>query len=116
MNYSNPQRCAVIKDWPSGMEQVTAIFSVETSKKGERVSRITQSVSGRESKPKLTTYAKKAMIVTGDDERIYIAQLIFDNCVRIAQSNMKFDQETIWAKDSRFAAILALFADAPQTV
>lgn len=112
MNYSNPKRQLTVENWPGGMERVTAIFTVEAlqHRQAERVSRITRSPSGKESRPKLTTYALKVAIVSGDDGKTYIAQLQSTGCISIMQGNLKFEQETIWPKDERFERVFALFA------
>ncbi len=75
MSYSNPRTSAVIPDWPSGSQRVTATFSIEAHpKRGERGVRTTTGA------PKTLTYARKARIVDGDDGRIYIA---YSPCVPV---------------------------------
>jgi hypothetical protein len=40
--YSNPRMHAVIENWPSGHDRVTATFSIETDpKRGQRAVRVT---------------------------------------------------------------------------
>lgn len=108
--YSNGVKWLEVKDWPSGNKRVVAIFKVESTNEGERVSRTTIDEFRRESKPKLTAYARKCAIVTGDDGKTYIAELQLDDCISIMQSNLKFKEEMIWWDSSpdRFAAVLAL--------
>lgn len=66
LQLSNPRKHAVIENWPSGRNRVTATFDVETGKQGERVSRVTTG------KPKRTTYCKRMAIVDGDDGKTYL--------------------------------------------
>lgn len=112
--YSNPERYLLVPDWPSGNERVSAMFTVETSKKGQRVSRVTTDKYGRESKPKVTTFTKQVAIVTGDDNKTYIAELSPTGIISIVQSNLKFTDEIISRDGSpeRYAAVLALIRQA----
>lgn len=63
---SNPRTHAVIENWPSGANRVTATFTVEKNKRGERIARTTTG------KPKVTTYHDKMAIVDGEDGRTYL--------------------------------------------
>lgn len=82
--FSNPRKSAVIENWPSGSKRVTAVFEVESNKKGERVLRTTTG------KPKMTTYNRSMAIVDGDDGKTYILGLATHfNMVTIYSSDMK---------------------------
>lgn len=100
--YSNPRMSATIADWPNGSRRVTAVFSIEQTKRGERGVRTTTGA------PKMLTYARKARIVDGDDGRTYIAELTLTH-VTIMRGDMKFQEETIFPDDPRWPAMLALF-------
>jgi hypothetical protein len=105
MTYSNPRMSAVIPEWPSGTKRVTAKFEIErNAKRGERAVRTTDGA------PKKLTYAVKARIVDGDDGRTYIAELSIYGHVSIMRGDMKFEHETIWPDNPRYAAALELFA------
>lgn len=65
MKFVNPRNEASVENWPHGSKRVTALFFVETNKKGSRIGRCTTG------KPKYTTYHKKMVIVDGDDGKTY---------------------------------------------
>ncbi len=104
MTYSNPRMSAVINDWPSGSKRVTATFEIEQTKRGERAVRTTTG------SPKKLTFAKMARIVDGDDGRTYIAEFTEYGHISIMRGDMKFEQETIFPRDSRYSEVLELFA------
>lgn len=102
--YNNPRMDAVIQDWPSGSQRVTAVFTIEQTKRGERAIRTTTGA------PKKLTFAQKMRIVDGDDGRTYIAELSFYGHITIMRGDMKFNEETVHTSDPRYAEIFALFA------
>ena len=102
--YSNPRMKAVIQDWPSGHKRVTATFEIEQTKRGERAVRTTDGA------PKKLTFASKARIVDGSDGRTYIAELTLYGHISIMKGDMKFQQESIFERDARYAAVFELFA------
>ena len=69
MILSNPRQRAVIENWPSGRNRVTATFEVEATKRGQRVHR---TITG---KPKATTYHLRMCICDGDDGLTYLVGL-----------------------------------------
>jgi len=104
LTYSNPRLKAVIEDWPlSFNKRGTAVFAIEADKRGERCVRTTTG------KAKLGVYCNKARIVDGSDGRTYIARLYGNDMVSIMRGDMKFEQETVFDRDERFPALLALF-------
>ena len=110
MNYSNPVKHLEVTDWPYGKFRTHATFMVESAKKGERVSRITVNPkTGRDNKPKKTTFSKLARIVTGEDNRTYIAELSIYNHITIRESNLQYEHEVIHDNDPRFADLIKLF-------
>ena len=111
MNYSNPRTELTVNDWPYGKNRVTAIFTIEAGKKGERAVRVTENPRGGWNKPKKLTYANQARIVDGDDGKTYIAELSNYGFITIMQSNMQYQAESISPDDDRFPAIRALFGD-----
>ena len=75
MQYSNPRLHAEFDNWPCGGKVVKCQFAVEyNGNKGSRVARTTTDKSGLWCKPKYTTYAKRSVIVDGEDGRTYILQ------------------------------------------
>ena len=102
--YSNPRMNAVIENWPNGANRVTAVFFIEQTKRGERAVRVTTGA------PKKLTYAVKSRIVDGDDGRTYIAELTAYGHITIMRGDMKFNEESIFERDSRYAEMRALFA------
>ena len=105
LTYSNPRMAATIENWPSGSKRVTAVFEIEQdSKRGERAVRTTTG------EPKKLTYAKLARIVDGSDGRTYIAEYSLYGHISIKRGDMKFDHETVFERDPRYAEMLELFA------
>ena len=103
--YSNPRLEAVISDWPSGSRRVEARFAIEArAGKGERATRTTTGA------PKVTTFALKTRIVTGDDGRTYIANLTMFGHISIMRGDMQFSEEAIFPHDPRYPEVAALFA------
>lgn len=108
--YSNPQTSLTVNDWPYGSMRTTAMFYVETHPtRGQRaVRRTVDPKTGRLSAPKAMTYARQVRIVDGSDGRTYIAELTPWH-VSIMQSNMKFQEESVFETDPRFTDMLNLF-------
>ena len=105
MNYSNPRMEAIVENWPSGRNTVTARFYVETAKRGQRGCRVTTG------KPKTLTFARQVRIVDGDDGRIYFAELDhFSNNICIMQGTMQYQQEYVTVGDPRHSDLLRMFA------
>jgi hypothetical protein len=99
---------AVIENWPHGSQRVTATFSIETDpKRGQRAVRVTTGA------PKKLTFARQMRIVDGDDGRTYIAALSGYGHITIKRGDMKFDHETVFERDPRYQALLALFEKVP---
>lgn len=109
MNYSNPRKELTVTDWPYGKSRVTAIFTIEQGKKGERAVRVTENPRGGWNKPKKLTFARMARIVDGEDGKTYIAELSNYGFVTIMQSNMKYQEESIHPGDDSYESALALF-------
>jgi len=110
MNYSNPQKELTVNDWPYGKNRVTAIFSIESGKKGERAVRVTENPRGGWNKPKKLTFANKMRIVDGDDGKTYIIGLSNYGFITVMQSNMQYMSESIHQDDDRYQDVLDLFA------
>jgi hypothetical protein len=105
--YSNPRMSAVIENWPHGSQRVTANFEIECDpKRGERAVRITTGA------PKKLTFAQKMRIVDGDDGRTYIAELTMYRHITIMRGDMKYNHETIFENNPRYAELLTLFSKA----
>jgi len=109
MKYSNPRTSLTVNDWPYGRSRVKAVFEVESTNRGERVSRVTDNPKGGTNKPKKTTYSLKARIVTGDDDRTYIAELSQFGHVTIMQSNLQYQEESVHPGDDNYPELMRLF-------
>jgi hypothetical protein len=112
MQYTNPRKFAQFNDWPSGNKRVRCTFAVESGgKKGQRVRRVTDKPGcpGVECAPKLTTFAKKVLLVDGDDGRIYIMEYTEYGTVSVMSSDMKHHHEGIYDSDVRKFDLLAMF-------
>lgn len=103
--YSNPRTYAAIHNWPMGSgKRGTAVFEIERRKGGgERAIRTTTGA------PKKLTYAKRARIVDGSDGKTYIAEDTGYGFYSIRRGDMKYEEESIHEKDSRFESVKALF-------
>jgi hypothetical protein len=102
-SYSNPRTSATIENWPSGSNRVTAQFSIESGKKGERAVRVTTGA------PKKLTFANKMRIVDGDDGRTYIAALTGYGHISVFHGDMKYSKEAVFESDPRYPELRALF-------
>ena len=110
--YSNPRIRAEIDNWPmGGSRRGVAVFSIEAKPgKGERAIRTTrQDGSSKATAPKTLTFSTRARIVDGNDGKTYVASLTTYGHVSVFQSNMQFEQESIFPGDLRYPAIRALF-------
>lgn len=102
--YSNPRKRATIENWPHGSKRVTAQFVIEVHpNRGERAVRTTTGA------PKKLTFAKQMCIVDGNDGRTYIAALTGYGHITIHRGDMKFNEESFFERDPRYAEIRALF-------
>lgn len=111
MNYTNPRKFAQFNDWPSGNKRVHCTFEVELGAKGQRVRRITDKpgCTGVKCAPKLTTFAKKVLLVDGEDGRIYIMEFTGHGFFSVMSSDMKHSYETIRDSDIRTFDLLKMF-------
>ena len=111
MKYTNPRTELTVNDWPYGRLRTTATFIIETVKGKQRAVRSTiNPKTGRENKPKKTTFSKLARIVDGSDGKTYIAEYTY-GAISIRQSNLQYQQEYIGDNDSRYPELLELFGD-----
>lgn len=102
--YSNPRMAATIENWPHGTKRVTAHFTIETEKRGQRAVRVTTGA------PKKLTFTRQMRIVDGDDGRTYIAALTTSyGHITIWRGDMKFSEEVVFERDERYPALRALF-------
>ena len=104
ITYSNPRTEAVIPDWPSGRNRVTARFFIESTPKGERAVRVTTG------KPVKLTFSRRMRIVDGDDGRTYIARDHGAGMVSIMRGDMRYQHEIAHDPNPRYAELIALFA------
>lgn len=109
--YSNPRKALVITDWPSGKYKTTATFTVESkANKGERAVRVTvHPKTGRANAPKALTYADRVVFADGNDGRLYVLELTSYGFISVMRGTFDYSQESIFQKDARYAAVLALF-------
>jgi hypothetical protein len=56
---------AIIEDWPSGSRRVTATFTTDSNKRGQRISRVTTG------KPKKSTYHDLVCLCDGSDGKTH---------------------------------------------
>lgn len=112
ITYRDPCTSIHFDNWPWGSKLKTdCFFSVERTKRGERVVRtMIDPRNGRNCKPKKTTYGVKAMIVTGSDGQTYIVQRLV-GAFHVMQSNLQFTQEYIRLLDNspRYQEMYELF-------
>jgi len=113
--YTNPRTFAAIPDWPYGRKTRTlCTFTVEVLESGgshkERISKVTVNPNtGRDNKPKKTTFSPAVRIVDGSDGKTYLIQKSGYSMVIYVKKSDFFDFESIHPEDERYAATLALF-------
>lgn len=113
MNYTNPRLHAEIDGWPYGSLRTTAFFDIERSPRGERAVRVTiNPKTGGKSAPKSLTYGLRQRIVDGDDGKTYILSLSIYGNISVMQSNMQYQQESVYPEDARYAAMRELLNQA----
>ena len=103
ITYSNPRHKAVLNNWPSGTQRVTATFSIETTPRGQRAVRVTTG------KPVKITFARRMRIVDGDDGKIYIARDHGHGMISIFRGDMKYQEELAHDPSSCYAEPMNLF-------
>jgi len=111
MKYSNPRREAMIEDWPFGRFTCRAWFQVETKKnKGERVARRTENKSRTGwNKPKTCIYARRVMIVDGDDGKTYILRE-YRSHIDVFGGDMKYSHAALWPDHEDYANAAEMLA------
>jgi hypothetical protein len=110
--YSNPRMEAVVENWPSGRNRVTAKFVIEVDTKNRR-ERACRTTTGETKK---LTYAHKARIVDGDDGRTYIVEMSSSGGhIRIMRGDMKFQHETAFPQKPRYTELCNLFSQGAPT-
>ena len=95
---SNPRTYACIEDWPFGRHhRCKCVFNVEETKRGERVSRVTENkMKTGWNKPKKTTYETYFAIVDGDDGRTYLLSFNRDwQVLTLRSGDMKQHVKTV---------------------
>lgn len=109
MNYSNPQKNLLIKDWPYGRVKTDCMFEVEEVKGKQRAVKTTRNPkTGSWNKPSKMTYAIKVLFVTGDDGRTYVMQFV-GWAFSVMEGNFKYQKEVIADDDPRFKSIMDMF-------
>lgn len=117
MNYSNPRMEAMIDGWPmGGNKRGRAVFAIEEdANRGQRAVRTT-CCAGKFSKPKRDTYNLRTRIVDGDDGKTYIIGMTMYGFVNVVRGDMQTTEETVWPKDDRWPALVAMFDYAPEEI
>lgn len=102
--FSNPRLSASVEDYPLGSgRRGTANFEIETSKKGQRVSRTTFG------KPKTTTYCQKMVLVDGDDGRLYAIGLTEYNQIIVYPGTLQYPKYH-HSSDATYGELAKLFS------
>lgn len=102
--FSNPRKSASVEDYPFGMNRRgTAIFEIESTNRGERVSRTTFG------NPKVSTYCKKMVLVDGDDGKLYAIGLTEYNQIIVYPGTLKYPKYH-HSSDATYAELLKLFS------
>jgi len=112
MQYSNPRKEVVVKDWPYSRQlKTTCHFYIEDGKGKQRACRTTVNPkTGKTNAPKKLTYARKVLFVDGDDGKTYILQAVGWG-IKVMQSNMRYQEEVISEDDSRFDGLNQMFEE-----
>ncbi len=112
--FSNPVTDVTIPDWPFGRQRCRAHFWIETTTRGQRCCRKTENKTRTGwNKPVKLTYAKRSVIVTGDDDKLYILR-DHDTHVNVMRGTMKEQAGNIWSNwlGERSPEEQAAYADA----
>jgi len=84
---------------------------IESNKRGERCTRITEKRDGSRGKPKAGIYHDVCRIVDGDDGKTYILGLSNGyGMIGVMQGNLKFSEESFHLGGDRFDEVLALMS------
>jgi hypothetical protein len=111
--YTSSVTRLVVEDYPiGGGNRGVAIYDVESKGYKQRIRRVCEKATGGVGKPKTTTYGEKCRILIGDDGKTYPTTWN-GSFYSVMQSNMKFQEESIFPDNEKFAKIEHLF-DAEQ--
>jgi len=106
---SNPRTEATVEGWPVGRQRCRARFEVESGKRGERASRVTENRARTGwNAPKRTTYAVRTRIADGDDGRTYIIRDVGSH-IDVMCGDMKHSAGSLFPGDPGHAEVLSLF-------
>ena len=116
--YTTAVRKLVIEDWPYGRNTCRATFTVERKNDRERISRVTVNPkTGRESKPKTTTYGRRCAILSDGNGKTYCATISqHGELISILDGTMKTSYETLTKADGNFQIVKALIDNASPMV
>lgn len=92
---SNPRKEETIEDWPHGARRVTAVFTHESNKKGERIARTTTG------KPKMSKYYAAIRLVDGSDGKTHM----LCDCggfLSIMACDMKYRDFSVFPEDDNY--------------
>lgn len=103
--YTNPRIGADIPNWPHGRQRVLATFTVEDSPDGKSQRAVRVTIG----KPVKLTYAKRVLFADGDDGRTYIINLTHSGFISVMRGDMKYQHETLFPDNPRFAEVRAFF-------
>jgi len=92
---SNPRKEDTIDGWPHGSRRVTAVFTHEKNKRGERIGRQTTG------KPKYSRYYDRICLVDGSDGKTHMLADAGSH-LSIMACDMKFHDFSVFPRDENY--------------
>ena len=104
---SNFRTSDEIEGWPLGRDKRgTAIFTHESNKNGQRISRQTPYKGGL-SKPKRSTYYVRICLADGSDGETHMVGITGYGFISVLSCDMKLSDFSIQAEDDNYTEVMA---------
>jgi len=104
---SNFRASDEIEGWPLGRDKRgTAVFTHESNKKGQRISRQTPYKGGM-SKPKSSTYYERICLADGSDGKTHMVGITGYGFISVLSCDMKLSDFSIQEKDDNYAEVMS---------
>jgi len=104
---SNFRTSDEIEGWPLGRDKKgTAIFTHESNKEGQRISRQTPYKGGL-SKPKSSTYYARICLADGSDGKTHMVGITSYGFISVLSCDMKLSDFSIQVKDDNYIEVMA---------
>lgn len=101
---SNPRKEDTIEGWPHGSRRVTAYFTHESNKKGERIGRQTTG------KPKFSRYYQQIRLVDGTDGKTHLLGHAGSH-LSVLSCDMKLSDFAVFPNDPNFEKYMQFLSE-----